>query len=62
MTRKPAIRPAEGGSYIRQADGTLKRAEAITAPSETVEKTGTPQNVAEKPARKTPAKPAVKED
>ena len=62
MTRKPAARPAEGGSYIRQADGTLARAEATTAPSEAVEKKGTHQSAAEKPTRKTPAKPAVKED
>lgn len=62
MTRKPAARPDEGGSYIRQADGTLMPAGSATAPSEAVEKTGTAQQPAEKPARKTPAKPAVKED
>lgn len=56
MTRKPAPCPAEGGSYIRQADGTLKRVAAVTPPQKTPEKT------AEKPAPKTQAKPAVKED
>lgn len=52
MTRKPDTRPAEGGRYIRQSDGSLKRAGDTTAP----------EQAAEKPARKTAAKPAVKED
>lgn len=56
MTRKPASYPAEGGSYIRQPDGTLKRTAAVTPPEKAPEKT------AEKPAPKTQAKPAVKED
>ncbi|MFN3834636.1 MAG: hypothetical protein ACK4NO_01910 [Glycocaulis sp.] len=52
MTRKPDARPAEGGRYIRQSDGSLKRAEDTAVPEQTAEKT----------ARKTAAKPAVKED
>jgi hypothetical protein len=52
MTRSPHACPAEGGSYIRQPDGALFRAGDATAP----------EPPAEKPARKTPAKPAVKED
>ena len=52
MTRKPKTCPAEGGSYIRQADGSLKRAGDAAVPEQPTEK----------PARKTAAKPAVKED
>ena len=62
MTKTSLEHPAQGGSYIRQPDGTLARGSAVTAPSEAVKKTGTTQNVAENPTRKPPAKPAVKED
>jgi len=52
MTRKPETRPSEGGSYIRQRDGSLRRADDLA----------TPDPAPEKPAGKPAAKPAVKED
>lgn len=51
MSQTIPERPATGDSFIRQADGTLARSVAEETPPTSA-----------KPARKTPVKPAVKED